>query len=65
MGIIKKYTEDNCQIAIWDITESLEELTKLGSGIDISKFKTEKRKKEFLVSRLLVKEIARNKNIDC
>ena len=60
MGIIKNYTEDNCQIAIWDITESLEELTKLGSGIDISKFKSEKRKKEFLACELLLNEISPN-----
>ena len=60
MGIIKKYTEDNCQITIWDITESLEELTKLGSGIDISKFKSEKRKKEFLACELLLNEISPN-----
>ena len=60
MGIIKNYTEDNCQIAIWDITESLEELTKLGNGIDISKFKSEKRKKEFLACKLLLNEISPN-----
>ena len=60
MGIIKKYTKENCQIVIWDITESLEELTKLGSGIDISKFKSEKRKKEFLACELLLNEISPN-----
>ena len=57
MGIIKKYTENNCQIAIWDITESLDEFKKIGTSIDYSKFKTEKRIKEFLASRLLLSEI--------
>jgi len=60
MGIIKKYTENNCQIAIWDLNESLAELLKLGARFDSSNFKTEKRKKEFLASRLLVQEISQN-----
>ena len=57
MGIIKKYTENNCQIAIWDITESLDEFKKIDTSVDYSKFKTEKRIKEFLASRLLLSEI--------
>ena len=44
MGIIKKYTENNCQIAIWDLKESLTELLKLGARFDSSNIKTEKRK---------------------
>ena len=60
MGVIKKYTENNCQIAIWDLNESLTELLKLGARFDSSNFKTEKRKKEFLASRLLVQEISQN-----
>ena len=60
MGIIKRYTENNCQIAIWDLNESLTGLLKLGARFDSSNFKTEKRKKEFLASRLLVQEISQN-----
>ena len=57
MGIIKKYTENNYQVAIWDITESLDEFKKIDTSVDYSKFKTEKRIKEFLASRLLLSEI--------
>ncbi|MDA9808526.1 4'-phosphopantetheinyl transferase superfamily protein [Flavobacteriales bacterium] len=63
MGIIKKYTENNCQIAIWDLNESLAELLKLGARFDSSKFKAEKRKKDFLVSRLLLNELEPNQQI--
>ena len=63
MGIIKRYTENNCQIAIWDLNESLTGLLKLGARFDSSNFKTEKRKKEFLVSRLLLNELEPNQQI--
>ena len=63
MGIIKKYTENNCQIAIWDLNESLTELLKIGARFDSSNFKTEKRKKDFLVSRLLLNELDPNQQI--
>ena len=63
MGVIKKYTENNCQIAIWDLNESLTELLKLGARFDSSNFKTEKRKKDFLVSRLLLNELEPNQQI--
>ncbi len=63
MGIIKKYTENNYQIAIWDLNESLTELLKLGARFDSSNFKTEKRKKDFLVSRLLLNELEPNQQI--
>ena len=63
MGIIKKYTENNCQIAIWDLNESLTELLKLGARFDSSNFKTEKRKKDFLASRLLLNELEPNQQI--
>ena len=62
MGIIKEYT-NNCQIAIWDLNESLTELLKLGARFDSSNFKTEKRKKDFLVSRLLLNELEPNQQI--
>ena len=63
MGIIKRYTENNCQIAIWDLNESLTGLLKLGARFDSSNFKTEKRKKDFLVSRLLLNELEPNQQI--
>jgi len=57
MGIIKRYTENNCQIAIWDTQETLDELLKLSKPFDLIKFKTKKRKKEFLASRLLLEQL--------
>ena len=60
MGIIRNTTENNCSIAIWDTQETLDELLKLSRPFDLTKFKTEKRKKEFLASRLLVQEISQN-----
>ena len=60
MGIIRNTTENNCSIAIWDTQETLDELLKLSRPFYLTKFKTEKRKKEFLASRLLVQEISQN-----
>ncbi len=57
MGVIKKFKENNCTIAIWDMQESVEELVLLSEKVDLSKVATEKRKKELLASRLLLNEI--------
>ena len=58
MGILKKIEENNCIIAIWDMQESLEELMQQSIDISTPDFYNEKREKEYLVSRLLLKEIA-------
>ena len=58
MGILKKIEENNCIIAIWDLQESLEELMQQSVDISTPDFNNEKRKKEYLVSRLLLKDIA-------
>jgi len=63
MAFIQKITENDCQIAILDINKSLDELVKLSCKIDVSKFKTERRKKEILASRLLLKKILPNTTI--
>ena len=63
MGIILNTTENNCNIAIWNTEETLDELLKLAKPFDLSKFKTEKRKKEFLASRLLLQELCSNATI--
>jgi len=63
MGIIKKFEENNCSITIWNVQESLEELLLLFGKVDLSKFATEERKKEFLASRLLFNEIYPNQQI--
>ena len=48
---------------MWEITESLEEIIVLGGGIHTRNHTSEKRKKEHLVSRLLVNEICPTKTI--
>ena len=58
MGILKKIEENNCIIAIWDMQESLEELMQQSVDISTPNFNNEKRKKEYLASRLLLKDIA-------
>lgn len=60
MPIIQKIKENNCQIIIWDMSESLDELLQLSKHLTISKFKTENRKKEILSSRLLLHELLPN-----
>ena len=63
MGILKKIEKNNCIIAIWDLQESLEELMQQFIKISIPDFNNEKRKKEYLASRLLLKDIAPNTKI--
>ena len=63
MGILKKIEKNNCIIAIWDMQESLEELMQQSINISTPDFNNEKRKKEYLVSRLLLKDIAPNTRI--
>ncbi len=60
MPLIQKIEKNNCQIAIWHISESLDHLMGLSNNITITKLKTEKRKKEFLSIRLLLNEISPN-----
>ena len=63
MGIIRNITTPNCTIAIWEITETLEELLQLANAISTADFNTEKRKKEWIASRLLLNEINPNYSI--
>jgi len=63
MGIISNTNTPNYTIAIWKITETLEELLQLSHAISTADFNTEKRKKEWLVSRLLLNEINPNYSI--
>ena len=63
MGILSITEENNCIIAIWEITETLEELLQLSYVISIANFNTEKRKKEWLASRLLLNKINPNYSI--
>lgn len=57
MGVIRNTTTLNCTIAIWEITETLEELLQLFHPISTADFNTERRKKEWIASRLLLNAI--------
>ena len=63
MPIINKIESEKITILVWEITETLEEIIALGEGINTSNYTSEKRKKEHLVSRLLVNEICPTKTI--
>ena len=57
MGLISTINIPKCTIAIWEITESVDELLKLSRTINLPKFNTEKRTKEWIASRLLLRKI--------
>jgi len=63
MGIISNTNTPNYTIAIWEITETLEELLQLSNTISAADFNTKKRKKEWIASRLLLNEINPNYSI--
>jgi len=63
MGVIRNTAVQNCIIAIWEIIENLEELLQLSHVINTPNFNTEKRKKEWIASRLLLNEINPNYSI--
>ena len=60
MPIIHKIEKKNVTILVWEITETLEELQVLGKEINATSHTSEKRKKEYLASRLLINEIIPN-----
>ena len=63
MPIINKIESEKITILVWEITETLEEIIALGEGINTSNYTSEKRKKEHLVSKLLVNKICPTKTI--
>ena len=63
MPLIKKIKKNNCQIGIWEMSESLEHLYLLNNKLDISKFKNINRKIEFLSTNLLLNELIPNSKI--
>ncbi len=63
MGILKIIEENNCIISLWEINETLDVLMQLSANRKIPDFNNEKRKKEYLASRLLLKDIAPNTKI--
>lgn len=63
MPLQKRITTTHFKIGIWDIQESLHDLIQLGKKLDVSKFRSNKRKKEFLAGRLLIKELLGNYSV--
>jgi len=63
MPITHKIKIKEITILVWKITEKLEELKALEGHTNTADFTSEKRKKEYLTSRLLVKEIYKNGTI--
>tara|TARA_Y100000385_G_C12986799_1_gene591014 strand:+ start:161 stop:739 length:579 start_codon:yes stop_codon:yes gene_type:complete len=57
MPIIHQTNENNCKIAVWKMNETLESLLRLSKCVIPTKFKNEKRKKEFLTIQLLCSKI--------
>ena len=60
--VLHRNIDNNTQLAIWKMSEPLEELIKLGVPIP-ENIKSNKRMKEWMCSRLLLKQLAPNSNI--
>ena len=63
MMILQKIKNQDYQIAVMKIYKSLNQLIKLSDIQNISKFKTERRKKEILSTRLLLNKLLPNTTI--
>ena len=60
MPITHKIEKEEVSILVWKITETLEGLLDLYGNINTSNYTSEKRKKEHLISRLMVNKICKN-----
>ena len=60
MPITHKIEKGEASILVWEITETLEGLLDLYGNINTSNYTSEKRKKEHLISRLMVNKICKN-----
>ena len=60
MPITYKIEKEEVSILVWEITETLDELLDLYGNINTSNYTSEKRKKEHLISRLMVNKICKN-----
>ena len=58
MGLYKIIKTEEFEIGIWKITESLNELVQIAKKISLPLYKSEKKKKEFLIKHLLINKIA-------
>ena len=64
MGILLEKQSEDLHIGVWEITESIDELRTLAKDSDDSHLNLEKRKKEFLSTRLLLQHMIQIKEID-
>ena len=60
MPITHKIEKEEASILVWEITETIEGLLDLYGNINTSNYTSEKRKKEHLISRLMVNKICKN-----
>jgi len=63
MPIIHRIEKKEVYILVWKITETLDELLYLNGNINTTNYTSEKRKKEHLISPLMVNEICPTKTI--
>lgn len=57
MPLFKKIKENNCEIGIWELSETLDYLIKKSDFSEINKITSRQRKKEILASRILLKNM--------
>ena len=63
MPITYKIEKKEVSILVWEITETLEELLDLYGNINTTNYTSEKRKKEHLISRLMLNKLCENGTI--
>ena len=63
MPLFKKIKENNCEIGIWELSETLDYLIKKSDFSETNKIINKKRKKEMLASRILLKNMYPNLKI--
>jgi len=64
MSVIFFKKEKFCSIGVWEISESINELSALSEEVEFNQIKTEKRKLEILGVRALLKEMCSNAKLD-
>lgn len=57
MGLVKIWSENNCQFGLWKTVETIEELEAILPSYYIKNVSNEKRKKEILVVRILLQQM--------
>ena len=63
MPITNKIEREGISILVWRITETLEELKVLSGYINTNNYRSEKREKEHLITRLMVNKTCKNETI--